>query len=331
MPQTIELEAIKDPEPESLHIATEKIEGDASETPQVTDRKATGRRFDMRMAISGLVGVGIGAGVLTLMVFTRPAIDVPQFERMVAASSERLETLEKDVQLLRSEIRAVKDEAKRQADMLSALPKQMSTDPALSERLKTVEAILQDLQANVPSTARAPAKAAALLAGALLLRESLASGEPLTLDIAILKAADVDAARLAALEPFASDGITTTDALIDQLGTFAVPVAVVPPPRDAGTSTLSERLLDSLARFVTISDVAPEAPRPQERFPALIAALAAGDSAGAMAAFKRLPAADQQLMGRWAEDLTARIEVENLVADLLKEASALLSEDIRVP
>jgi len=331
VPQTIELEAIKDPEAEKPRASTEKVEGDASETPHVTDMKATGKRFDMRMAISGLVGAGVGAGVLALMVYTMPVIDVPQLERMVAASSERVQASENDAQLLKAEIKAVKEEAKRQADVLSALPKQMIIDPAVSDRLKAVEAVLQDLQAKVPSTARAPGKAAALLAGALLLRESLGSGKPLTLDIAVLKAAGVDAARLAALEPFASSGIATLDELIEQLGTFALPVAAVTPPKDAGAMTLTERLLESLAKLVTISDLEPKAPRPEERFPALVAALAAGDSAGAMVAFKTLPLADQQHMERWAKNLNARIETETLVADLMKEAAVHLSEEAGAP
>ena len=255
VPQTIELEAIKDPEAEKPHVSTEKVEGDAPETPPVTDTKVAGKGFDLRMAISGLVGAGVGAGVLALMVYTMPVIDVPKLERMVSASSERVQASENDAQLLKAEIKAVKEEAKRQADVLSALQKQMSIDPAVSDRLKAVEAVLQDLQAKVPSTARAPGKAAALLAGALLLRESLGSGKPLTLDIAVLKAAGVDAAQLAALEPFASSGIATPDALIEQLGTFAVPVAVVTPPKDAGAMTLTERLLESLAKLVTISEL----------------------------------------------------------------------------
>lgn len=331
MPQTIELEAIKDSEAEKPHISTEKVEGDPPETPNVTDTKAASKGFDLRMAISGLVGVGIGAGVLALMVYLMPVIDVPKFERMVAASSERVQASENEVQLLKAEIKAVKDEAKRQADALSALPKQMSIDPAVNDRLKAVEATLQDLQAKVPSTAQAPGKAAALLAGALLLRESLGNGESFTLDITVLKVAGVDATRLAALEPLASTGIATPDELIEQLGAFALPVAVVTPPKDAGAMTLTERLIDSLAKLVTISDLEPKAPRPEARFPEIIAALAAGDSAGAMAAFKRLRPADQQYMERWAKDLNARVETENLVADLIKEASALLLEEAGAP
>ena len=331
VPQTIELEAIKDPEAEKPRASTEKVEGDASETPPVTDTKVAGKGFDLRMAISGLVGAGIGAGVLALMVYTMPVIDVPKLERMVTASSDRLQASENEVQVLKAEIKAVIDEAKRQADALSALPKQVSIDPAVSDRLKVAEATLQDLQAKMPLTARAPEKSAALLAGALLLRESLGSGEPLTLDIAVLKAAGVDAPRLAALEPFASSGIATPDELIEQLGTFAVPVAVVTPPKDAGAMTLTERLLESLAKLVTISDLEPKAPRPEERFPALVAALAAGDSAGAMVAFKTLPLADQQHMERWAKNLNARIETETLVADLMKEAAVHLSEEAGAP
>lgn len=331
VPQTIELEAIKDPEAEKPHASTEKVEGDPPETPDVTDTKAASKGFDLRMAISGLVGVGIGAGVLALMVYAMPVIDVPQLERMVAASSERVQASENEVQLLKVEIKAVKDEAKRQADALSALPKQMSIDPALNDRLKAVEATLQDLQAKVPSTAQAPGKAASLLAGALLLRESLGSGKPLTLDITVLRAAGVDATRLAALEPFASTGIATPDALIEQLGTFAMPVAVITPPKDAGAMTLTERLLESLAKLVTISDLGPKAPRPEERFPAIVAALTVGDSAGAKIAFEKIPQADQQHMERWAKDLNARIETETLVADLMKEASTRLSEQAGAP
>ena len=60
VPQTIELEAIKDPEVEKPHVSTEKVEGDAPETPPVTDTKVAGKGFDLRIAISGLVGAGIG-------------------------------------------------------------------------------------------------------------------------------------------------------------------------------------------------------------------------------------------------------------------------------
>jgi hypothetical protein len=260
-----------------------------------------------------------------------PVIDVPKFERMVAASSDRLQASENDVQVLKAEIKKIKDEAKLQADALKALPKQVSIDPAVNDRLKAAEVALQDLQAKVPSTARAPEKAAALLAGALLLRESLGSGKPLTLDIAVLKAAGVDAPRLVALEPFASSGIATPDALIKQLGTFALPVAVVTPPKDAAAMTLTERLLGSLAKLVTISELEPKAPRPEERFPAIVTALAVGDSAGAKIAFEKIPQADQQHMERWAKDLNARIETETLVADLMKEAAAHLSEEAGAP
>ncbi len=331
MPQTIELEAIKDPLSDQPHVSTEKVEEDAPETPPVTDTKVAGKGFDLRMAISGLVGAGIGAGVLALMFYAMPVIDVPKFERMVAASSDRLQASENDVQVLKAEIKKIKDEAKLQADALKALPKQVSIDPAVNDRLKAAEVALQDLQAKVPSTARAPEKAAALLAGALLLRESLGSGKPLTLDIAVLKAAGVDAARLAALEPFASSGIATPDALIEQLGTVALPVAVVTPPKDAAAMTLTERLLESLAKLVTISELEPKAPRPEERFPAIVAALAVGDSAGAKVAFEKIPQADQQHMDRWAKNLNARIETETLVADLMKEAAAHLSEEAGAP
>ena len=331
MPQTIELEAIKDPLSDQPHVSTEKVEEDAPETPPVTDTKPAGKGFDLRMAISGLVGAGIGAGVLALMVYTMPVIDVPKFERMAAASSERLQASENEVQVLKAEIKKIKDEAKLQADALKAFPKQVSIDPAVSDRLKAAEATLQDLQSKVPSTARAPEKAAALLAGALLLRESLGSGKSFTLDITVLKAAGVDAPRLQALEPFASTGIATPDALIEQLGSFAVPFAVVTPPKDSAAMTLTERVLESLAKLVTISDLEPKAPRPEERFPAIIAALEVGDLAGAKAAFDRLPQADQQHMSRWAQDLTARIETETLVADLMKEAAAHLSEEAGAP
>jgi hypothetical protein len=36
-------------------------------------------------------------------------------------------------------------------------------------------------------------------------------------------------------------------------------------------------------------------------------------------------------MERWAKDLNARIETENLVADLMKEASTRLSEEAGAP
>lgn len=331
VPQTIELEAIKEPEAERPHVSTEKVEEDAPETPHVTDTKPADKRFDMRLAISGMVGAVIGAGVLALMFYTMPVIDVPKFEQMVAASSERLQASENEVQVLKAEIKKIKDEAKLQADALKALPKQVSIDPAVSERLMAAEAALKNLQSRMPSTARAPERAAALLAGALLLRESLGSGEPLTLDLAVLKAAGVDTSRLAALEPFALTGLATPDALIEQLGTFAVPVAVAPPPKDAGAMTLTERLLESLAKLVTISDLEPKAPLPEERFPAIVAALAADDSAEARTAFKKLPLADQQHMLRWEQSLNARIEAETLAADLMKEAATQLSEEAIAP
>ena len=196
----------------------------------------------------------------------------------------------------------------------------------LLQRLARLE---QSEKAARESVARSAAAASAtrLALAAQALRNVVVSGAPYRRELAQAKALGAQASRLAPLEPFATTGIPTAEALArDLLGLLPQIRKIAAPQTQAGGSFL-ERLQANAGRLVHISPVsAPAGNEPTDVLARLEVATAHNDTAAAVVDIGKLPEAAQAPAKDWLARVKARAAALAASTDMAETAARALTQ-----
>jgi hypothetical protein len=250
-----------------------------------------------------------------------------------AAADPRLAALPQQVADLTSRLTAL--EAREAPDLAPLQASIAKLDQQLSElssrsgsAQSATETRLAELQAGLDSAARqssavetlGPAVAADALAAAL------DAGAPYSAELQALQGLGVDAAKLAALEPHAAQGLPNRAALRANFEKAIDGADLRPPiPEQAGTFG---RLLGSARGLVEVRPAQPaEGTSPGAVIARLRAALERGDLGTGLKEREALPPELQQRTAAWAEAATARLAADALVADLRRQALARIGTE----
>jgi hypothetical protein len=217
---------------------------------------------------------------------------------------------------------------------------------ALSRRTDGIEAGLRDMQARLDridtaigqlksasealraslrSAAAGSDRASRLAVAAGALRGAVERGDPFAAELAVVKPLAADAGALAALEPFAGNGVPGDAALARELAALVKPLlgAQHELRRDG---SLLERLQANAENLVRVRRIGEPAGDDREAILARIEQKAAkGDVAGAQVEIAKLPAAAKAALQPWLARVAARDQAIEAGRRLLTEAVAALN------
>lgn len=209
------------------------------------------------------------------------------------ASAAEASALEARVAKLESDVSALKPAA---ADL-----------GAIKDRLAKVEAGLAAPKSEnrVPPSEEAAGGGATAAILATSLVDRLDAGAPYAQELAALTRLGADGAKLAALKPFADTGAPTLASLRVDFVKRAPTVAAAATPAEEGG--VWDRFIDHMRKLVRVHNVGdPAANDPEALTSRIAAALAHGDLAQALEAYRRLPQAAQRDAADWAKAAEAR-------------------------
>jgi hypothetical protein len=173
---------------------------------------------------------------------------------------------------------------------------------ALSKRVAALEQSVKDTRDQIAKTAATSAatdKAARLALSAAALRNAVESGAPYANELAQAKALGADAAKLAALTPFAQSGVPSAAALSRELEDLLPVLRKASGAHDA-TGGFLERLQANASRLVRIRPVnAPSGDAPSDVLARIEAEAAKADIDGALADLAKLPEAMRKPADAW--------------------------------
>jgi hypothetical protein len=173
---------------------------------------------------------------------------------------------------------------------------------ALSKRVAALEQSVKDTRDQIAKTAATSAatdKAARLALSAAALRNAVESGAPYANELAQAKAFGADAAKLAALTPFAQSGVPSAAALSRELEDLLPVLRKASGAHDA-TGGFLERLQANASRLVRIRPVnAPSGDAPSDVLARIEAEAAKADIDGALADLAKLPEAMRKPAEAW--------------------------------
>jgi hypothetical protein len=192
----------------------------------------------------------------------------------------------------------------------------------LKDRLAKAESALAAPKSEARVAAAAVAEnrdgaAEAILA--ISLNERLIAGAPFAGEWGALTRRGADAAKLAALKPFADSGAPTVAALATGFAKLAPNlVAAATPPAEGG---VVDRMLDHMRSLVRVRKVGEAAGDSADAVVARVsAALAHGDLAAALDAYRHLPDAARQASADWGKAAEARLAAAAAAQGLRAEA-----------
>ena len=152
---------------------------------------------------------------------------------------------------------------------------------------------------------------------------AIADGRPYGADLDALKALGAEPSALARLDPLSAKGAPTAAALRDQWDGVQGSVLAAVKPAEAGGAF--ERFTAGARNLVQVRRVgAVQGDDPAALISQVDAALAAGDVAGALAAWNKLPEAGQDRSRDWAAAARSRVEAERAAQDIVSRAIATL-------
>jgi hypothetical protein len=174
------------------------------------------------------------------------------------AAGARIESLEKSIAALRSELASARAQSEKLASDVNAVrtaPREAAAPPdftAINERLSQIERVTRAESAAIAQQSNKPADDAALrrVVVASMLDISVRQGEPFVAALAAAQALATDAGALKPLEGFAASGVPSAAILSRELLTL-VPKLSPPAPETTG-SGIVERLQAGAAKLVKI-------------------------------------------------------------------------------
>ncbi|MGN6571911.1 MAG: COG4223 family protein [Pseudolabrys sp.] len=215
----------------------------------------------------------------------------------------------------------VKDLARNQASTVTR-----ADIDAVQQKLSSLEQAEQAARASIKqSTAATSATRLALASQAL--RNAVTSGTPYQAELAQAKALGGDAAKLAALEPFASSGVPSTAMLAQQLRAMVPQMQKIAAPRAQPTGSFFEKLQANAGNLVRISPAnAPSGDQPADVLARLEIEAAHNDIAAAAADIRKLPDAAQAPAKDWLARVTARQAALTAADDIAASSARALTQ-----
>lgn len=205
-------------------------------------------------------------------------------------------------------------------------PKLAHSEDEVAKRLESVEGKLATLERSAPERA-ATGQAAHLLrvqAIANALRRALDTGAPYKAELDGLQGLGVDAGTLAALAPLAASGAPTPRMLAESYAPVADRIASAKSETEVKPSFV-DRLTANVTNLVKIRPVGETGGSDPAALSARIgAALARGDLAQALAAWKALPEASRQPAEAWGRSLEARVAAQAAAEKLVTQTTQAL-------
>jgi hypothetical protein len=211
---------------------------------------------------------------------------------------------------------------KLEAGVAAALAAQPDLAP-VNERLAKLEAALASpkSEARVASEPAPPSRddAAALAVVAQALGARIEAGQPYPLELAALERLGADPQRLAQLKPFAKDGAPSLAALSSDFARITPALLSAAEPK--GDDGVMARLMNNMSKIVRVHPVGEQSgDDPAAVASQVMAALARGDTPGALSAFERLPAAARQIGKDWADKAHGRLAAAMAAQALLDDS-----------
>ncbi len=196
--------------------------------------------------------------------------------------------------------------AKLESDISALEPAAADLGP-IKDRLSKVEAALaapkSETRVSPSEDAAGGGATAAVLATSLI--DRLDAGAPYAQELAALTRLGADSAKLATLKPFAESGAPTLASLRADFLKRAPAVAAAATPAEEGG--VMDRLIDHMRKLVRVHNVGePSVDDPEALTSRIAAALARGDLAAALEAYRRLPEPAQRAAADWAKAAEAR-------------------------
>jgi hypothetical protein len=290
-------------------------------------------------ALLGLVGGFVGAGIVVGgLMLVGPLNDFGErlagLENAVGerASRRTVETVEKKVATLEGSATAQRGDFDALAKRVQAIPSnEIGEMLGRVDRLERNVADLATQPAAKPSAEASPAAAppppppplvaareSAVLAIALLLRDSLDRGLPYAKELDALQSAGVDAARIEALKPFAATGAPGATALAAQFAPLADKITNPPPPPANSVTDRISATVNGLFKVRPVGEAPGDSP------PALAARAEALLKRGALrdasATLDKVPAADIGPAATFRDTLHARVAADDATAAILSKA-----------
>jgi hypothetical protein len=252
-----------------------------------------------------------------------PPVDLTPLERRIAAAETSAETARRETIRLRDSLQSAAPTQVTPQVTQQVTPQIEFDIKPVEERIARIETELNDMRAalaapktqmrateapNVPASSAN--EAAALAAIAASLTQKIDKGTPLAREIAALEKIGTDAARIAALRPFANGAPSSIKLAQEFSAQSSAMLRTLRPAEGEGD------LLDRMARSASsLVRVRPVGETTREDAPALIvrieAALQRADVVEAMSLFAKLPKETQDA----ARDFSARAQ-QRAAADL---------------
>jgi hypothetical protein len=198
----------------------------------------------------------------------------------------------------------------------------------LENRLAKVEAALaapkvETRVAPEENHARQDATAASAVA-AEAISERLATGAPYPAELSALERVGADAAKLAALKPFAEKGAPTAGALASSFAKVAPEAVRAANSKESGG--VMDRLMSNMGKVVKITPVGETAgDDPAAIVSQIAASLDRGHIDAAMALWARLPEPSRRASQDWANSAQARLAADAAAQDVLNDAMTKLA------
>jgi hypothetical protein len=229
------------------------------------------------------------------------------------AAAARIETLEKSIASLRTEIAGVRAQSEKLAadvDAVKSAPREAATSPdldAINERLSQIEHATSAESAAIAQQETKPADDTALrrVVIASMLDVSVRQGEPFAAALATAKSLAVDADALKPLDDFAASGVPSAAILSRELLTL-VPKLSPPVPETATGAGIVDRLEAGAAKLVRIERTDAVGNDRSAIIARVTAAALRNDSADARRELNTLSPADRAAAQPWLDKADER-------------------------
>jgi hypothetical protein len=257
------------------------------------------------------------------------------------ALSGRVNDMTGQIAKLGQDLTATTEKADAAANRIAALESSAGGAPpgvapeaiqALEQRLGTLEAAVraidpQRLEASSNEAAEQSRRVGTLTAQALLAQEILSRvtrSEAFAPALDRLAELGVPEDRLRALRTAATAGVPSLAELRDQFATLADRLTAEESQAPAD-GDLTNRLLTGIRGLVRIRPIDGETGSTEAGVAAVTRALADGDAAAALAAWRKLPEPARQASADWAAHLERRVTAEAAAQQLADESVAALA------
>ncbi len=298
------------------------------------------------LALAGLVGGAVGAGIVFVALNRQTPAITPEQVAQLQGRLDRLQTATTELDRKAAAAADAAAKAGAAAQSVTARVNEVAgataPDPAALSELQaraqraeaTATAVGQQLERNtarigsvevLAKSAAAPSPqglAAARIVLAERVQAALASGQPFAADVAALAKGGGSPEQLAALNAVAPTGAATKDALLTQLRGHRAMFIGELTPASAGWQ---ERALALVSRVISIRPVGDTGANDPATLPArLEAAIARGDIVAAAAAWEQLPEPARRESAAFGEALRKRAAADAAIAKITQDAVAAL-------